>query len=103
MFVAKQKTKTYYFTTIFQPGAMKFHFEYARRLQSYIMKCRKANSLEDEKLIMESLYSFLTKGTKPATHLMESAHIFVFDSWNVSTKKPVGEYEIMNVSMFDEE
>jgi len=104
MFVAKQKTKTYYFTTVIQPGPYKLHTQYCRRLKSYIEDCRKKDtSGQDEKIAMECLYSFVTKGSAPPSHLQESMHIFVFGAWKVTTKKPFGVCQIMNVDMFDEE
>lgn len=98
VFVAKTAAATYYFSTIPHSGP-----DFGERLKAFILNCRINDDTDEEEFAMDSLYSFLKKGTSPATHLRESLDIFRLGVWKLSTKQPVGNYEVMNVRMIDGE
>lgn len=98
VFVAKTATITHYFSTVQHSGP-----DFGKRLKEFILNCRVNDVTNEEEFAMDSLYSFLKKGTMPATHLRESLDIFHVGVWKLTTKEPVGNYEVMKVCMIDGE
>lgn len=98
VFVAKTGTATHYFSTVPHSGP-----DFGERLKAFILNCRINNITNEEEFAMDSLYSFLKKGTPPAAHLRESLDIFRLGAWKLSTKEPVGNYEVMNVCLIEGE
>ena len=90
MFVASEKLATYFFVSTECSCGEK------------LAKCLDESSIDDEKQIMEELYSAVVKKRK-TKKFEEIKEIFNCTCWKVSKVAPEGEFFKRNVRMFDEE
>ena len=101
LFIADQKTKTYYFYTHMDA---ELQAQFGSRLRSYIEHCKSTDKTgNDERIVMECLYSFLKRGTSPPSHMKDSPNIFYYGVWTLTTTYPGEDFVTMHVDMFDEE
>jgi len=90
LFIASERNATYYFTS---KGC---------NCGDKVAECLDKCSSEDQKQLMEELYSAIEK-KRETKKFQEIGEIFHCRCWKVSSEPPGGDYFIRNVRMFDEE
>lgn len=91
LFIAPQKSKVYYFVSHGKCNC-------GKKLAS----CIKELEENDEKSIMEELYSSIVR-KRETRKFSEVSQIFGCKCWSITNEHPQGNFHVESVSMFDEE